>query len=176
MNFSKAVTETYRFSSGGDFANFYIDSSDGATSGTILIHSSFGTWSRYWGSCGDRFKHFLVDLHIEYTATKFGCGNWFDAATTTARYRSDITRALAKNEITANTAHYIRQEIENLECVREHEFYHVCSDQKRLLKFYGGEPPMATGIEPGFRKFWEMFWIPFCAQLRTEPVFQIPEP
>lgn len=27
MNFSKAVTETYRFGSGGDFANFYLDTS-----------------------------------------------------------------------------------------------------------------------------------------------------
>lgn len=175
MEVSKATTEVYRLKSERDFANIFIDSADGATHGTILIHSSYGHWSKYWGACGERFKCFLVDLDIHYAATKFGCGNYFDVSATIEKYKADVNESQSEGFITPNRAAYILNEIENLDGVSENEFYKTLCEQERLLSFYQYEPPTITGIEPSFKAFWDEFWQPFCDFLKTEPVFEQPK-
>lgn len=69
--------EVYSVKNGGEWAkivvrSWIVPSHDGALRhcGELLINSTFGSWSNYWGAPGVPFKHFLADVGFDYLMSK----------------------------------------------------------------------------------------------------------
>ena len=112
----------------------------------------------------------MIDLHIEYTATKFGCDRWFDVRGTLDSWRSDIQKSKEDSFITpseANTMFQQIQEIENQDPSQD-SIHLLFWDQKELSKFFDGNPSTVIGISPSFQNFWSIIWVEFINHLKTE--------
>lgn len=162
---TKTSSELYKFRhpSGAYWADITLDA--GEKSGRISIASDFGTWSNYWGSCGNSFKRFLTELDIHYAAGKFGSSHWFDHEGTIRLFR----QAVADLGPDQDNIFELKEEISSLLDYSHRESF-VCAIMEcdNLMRLFDGQPDLETSIEPGFKKFWETIWPIFTDLLKAE--------
>lgn len=156
-NRSKTQVECYKFRAEGApyWADVTIDTTPGAKHGRISIASDFGSWSYYWGACGESFKKFLAGLDKWYVAKNFGADKFFDVKATIAAYRSQITTCVfEREEVTATEL-----EVNDLmETPHLQEFVEQVRKSPRIMAMYDGMPDTCYRLDPGFENFWEHIW------------------
>jgi hypothetical protein len=170
---AKSTVECYKVRHTKTFywADITVDHNVGK--GRISIASDFGTWSHYWGACGDSFKQFLCKIGIDYAADKFGADRWFDSELTIKHFKEQIIELRKSNDYEATTARVIFDEIKMLEDTScEAEFCQILQDQKNLMKFYDWCPSLVRTISPQFRNFWKEIWPVFTQQLKDEELVE----
>ncbi len=170
---TQTAVESYKFKhpSGMYWADITVD--ENPKGGRIQIASDFGNWAYYWNSAP--FKDFLCGLGISLplrgkdAADKFGCDQHFDFVETIAFIRKAIREhgseyehkaKLAKEANTLENEGYHYEEFcrtFDLECPLLREMFEFCA-------------PVQYCIAPGFRKFWQMVWPLFVAELKKEKV------
>lgn len=156
--------ELFKLTNARDWADIMI--SEQYQSGRITIASSFGTWSHYWGSCGEDFKTFLADMDIHYAATKFKCANEFDIDKTIKHFADNIEsifddRPQKKDAILADLK-------ELSDCNDSAQFWIIMGQYRRVLdvaEYY--ELSTQYSISKEFAEFWKVFWIPFFAEIKN---------
>lgn len=167
----KTTVECYKIrhpQTGMYWADITIDSM--GSKGRISISSDFGNYANFWGACGKGgFKNFLTEINIDYAADKFGADRWFDLDSTLNGYKRDVMQNRREENIDAERAREIWDEIKELECCSsEGEFTGQMWNSPKLMKFYDHCPDIDRSITPQFRKFWETVWPVFINQIKSE--------
>lgn len=154
MEITKSQIELYRIrgAKNGGWADISIN--EGYKSGRISISSGQGSWSYYWGACGESFKKFLCGLDISYTSMKFGCGNVFDQEATIKEWKQTVIKERRDEDIDAEKARELFDEIKSMES-EDQEMMKVMVWNSGILSFFEGVPPMHTRIDPAFEWFWD---------------------
>lgn len=159
----KTTVELYKIRGGnGSYADITIDAKD--NTGRISISSDFGTWSYFWGACGEEFKPFLTGLDIDYAAGKFGENKWFDYEAT----MSGLKRRIGDYGKT-DLCDGLFSELNFLKGREEvGDFMATIRQCREIMELEDNMPDMVLTISPGFRKFWETLWKHFTFELRKE--------
>lgn len=160
---TKTTIDLYKVCAPNAWADITVDS--GNNQGRISIAFDFGSWSYYWGSCGESFKQFLIGLDIDYVARKFGEDRWFDHEATMKALRAFVAAEVEDSEAMAEA----QREMEELEDYTDqsawvNQAYH----SPRLRNLWDTGPDVCTDISPMFRRFWTELWKPFVEHLRAE--------
>lgn len=148
----------------GFWANITLDA--GHESGRLSIASDWGTWSYYWGSCGETFSKFLSSLDIEYMARKFNEANYVDVLSTIRLYSKLILEGRRAGDITALDARLAFAELKELRSCGAASFTddeHYRYELLRVLQY----PSSVRIVSPRFREFYTMAWKPFIEHLKT---------
>lgn len=134
------------------WADISIDA--GYHQGRITIISDFGNYSHYWGACGQDFKTFLADLHIDYVASKFGVSRWFDAPATLTAFSRRIQETA---ELQTKPA--LLSELNKLQ--PEQSASSFKAELQRcplLLGLFKGQPELVYTLEASFIHLWQQIW------------------
>lgn len=173
METKYAITKTHvecyklRAQSGMYWADITIDSH--ATGGRIQIASDFGSWQNYWAGCGTSFKEFLTRLDMHYFAGKVGESNWFDFDKTILRYKEFVLSERRSDLMEADKARKMFAEIKLLQENGATDFIQIMrNDCPVLMEQFDHCPDTSTDVSPQFRKFWEMVWSAFMAEIKSE--------
>ena len=172
MKISKSTIQVYYLRGEyGYWADISLDI--GENSGRCSIASDWGSWSNYWGACGSSFKDFLTHLDIHYFAGKVGESHWLDVDATILEWKREVLEYRRRDEITAEFARDIYDEIKELEdcdsALLVAESYH----KDALMKFNDYCPSTVTGVSPRFRNFWDKAWNPFVEELKLEALQEV---
>lgn len=160
--------------------------------GEILINSSFGSWSQFWGAPGCRFKKFLLQISMDYAFGRFMQRDQldeYDGDATVRSLRKRMVLARKERRISKATAAWLRDQIndqiERLErnvdgfvdgccsilndadkCWSPPEVRRDIDDLRDLL----GEPwySTETRTNPQATGFWREIWPEFTQALHAE--------
>lgn len=84
--------------------------------GEILINSSFGAWSQFWGAPGCRFKKFLLQISMDYAFGRFMQRDQldeYDGDATVRSLRKRVVLARKERRISKVTAAWLRDQIDD---------------------------------------------------------------
>ena len=147
----------------GMFANITLDYL--GSQGRISIASDFGTWSNYWGACGEDFKKFLIGLDMYYFAGKVNEDRFFDHENTIKYLKQSIKE-------NANNKYHKKEMLDQLaelkECEDEQSFVQKMYECDDIMNLEDGCPDMIRTISPSFKNFWERIWSVFVLELKRE--------
>lgn len=168
MKVTKETIESYKIRlDDHEWADIAIDK--GVKSGRIQIASGWGSWERYWGSCGQPFIEFLIGLNINYAAGKFGCDRHFDLDSTVKLWKKEIIDARKDNNVDSEYARVLFNEVLRFESEQPNKsFAEHMMWTSELLEFFNHSPDFHTTISPAFLNFWKRIWIPFTEHLQSE--------
>lgn len=172
----KTSAEVYEVWADGEFACIAIQCHDDfhpTKGGRIMIHGTFGSWGYYWTHISPRFKQFLCELDMSYTAVKFGAKDIFDEKATLEAMKADLKEALDEGSL--NLTEYleaieaIKERMKNPERSFEDWFYNS-SDETILYDHFGAgmDLPMRSNPCPQFKGFWDKLWPLFVQKLKEE--------
>lgn len=165
---TKTTVECYKIrGSRGLWADITIDVNN--EGGRIQIASDFGDWQNYWGSCGEQFKDFLIDLNIEYASGKFGADKWFDLEKTISCMARIISDCADNKEQKAELFNELK---ELKDCSGKEEFISVVQNCDKIMELNNYCPDMCYSIDPRFQRFWNELWPQFVNTLKEEVKYE----
>lgn len=168
---TKTQVECYKIrnASGIYWADIVLDSGD--DKGRISISSDFGTWSYFWGACGN-FKKFLIKINKEYLADKFNEDRHFDLIGTIKEYKNQIIDYRRNEGLDGETARKMWDELDLMHGMgSKHEFIDGMYQSENLCKLFDTGPDYIECISPRFQKFWDQIWPCFINELNKELEF-----
>lgn len=160
--------------------------------GEILINSTFGSWSQYWGAPGVRFRKFLVGLDFGYLFGRFmGLSlDQYDGDATLAKLQRELLDLRRRRSICREAARYTWNEIDSQagrmqesvegwvdgchavqsECESSWAKRSIPSHELDDISGLFEEPWLATETRdhPQAVGFWRDIWPEFVTALRAE--------
>ncbi len=165
----KSTVECYklRMPDGMYYADITIDCEGKA--GRISIASDFGNWSTYWGSAGPSFKEFLLEINMDYFASKVGEDNKLNFERTIFGYKRLIRELRREENIGQQTAREMYDALDDMEEFdTEEAFCNEMYRHKALHELIDGYPDVITEVGIGFRRFWDGPWKIFKEEIKKE--------
>ncbi|RAS62666.1 hypothetical protein DET48_11461 [Vibrio diazotrophicus] len=144
----------------------------GEQSVSVVIHSDYGTFAKYWSHCGCNPKKFLVDLDFDYCMKNLTDYKHYIKAP--EQYPTEVkgriiearrAENLTKEEAREAWCDMLQTEFDEgdlyfKELIDHHLFNKVFGDYEYL--------PCAKKIDPCCQELWEMVWLPFVERLKSE--------
>lgn len=176
MNIQVSTIKVYKLRDIGDcgWADIAIDPSENG--GRISIASDWGSWQKYWGSCGSDFEKFLIGLrnNMDYVAGKMQADNFFDFEGTINALKSRVLEYRRRDEIEKNKARLIYNEIKSIEDEGYPSRNSFLEDyyQTENLSRWHYEVETVDTVSPQFRNFWNKAFLPFLDYLQAKDKWQ----
>lgn len=194
-NFMKTSKETlplYHFSENGEWASIGVlpseiprDGGEPRQGGLLMIHSSFGSFSHHWSSCGMDFRRFLGKIDVSYFASKVrgAEAEVFDperTRTAVLALTEEIAEEVRSGEMPGVSLEDLDADLETLrdfadeidaEWTTSHflnELATLSFDHAEVDFSFLGERVLHTRLDPQITQFWETFWPALNEVLATE--------
>lgn len=169
MKITKNIIEEYRFEENNNFAEFILKPID--NTGTLIINSSFGTWSYYWGACGMKFKDFLISMQYDrdYLMSKLS-SKVFSLDLTISNIQYDIVKSNFTNDIKKTLLNELSVLVKNSSYDGK-DFMINYNNYCHKIKYhiYQNDYPSSGADYPNdIKNFYEIFWNEFIIFLMNE--------
>jgi len=192
MKTSKETLPLYHFSENGEWASIGVLPSEISREGQaprqgglLMIHSSFGSFSHHWSSCGMDFRRFLGKIDVSYFASKVrgAEAEVFDperTRTAVLALAEEIAEEVRSGEIPGVAPEDLEADLETLRDFADeieegwttshflNELATLSFDHAEVDFSSLGERVLHTRLDPQIAQFWATFWPALIEELSDE--------